>query len=59
MGLEPVTLKVEVPVAVRLLEKFGNDITQCKECATGNYELMFTIRFGNKTYSRSRDGPQN
>ena len=59
MGLEPVTLKVEVPVAVRLLEKFGNDITQCKECATGNYELMFTIRFGKKTYSRSRDGPQN
>ena len=59
MGLDPVILKVEVPVAVRLLEKFGTDITQCRECATGKYELMFTIRFGKKAYSKVRDGPQN
>jgi hypothetical protein len=50
--------KVEVPVAVRLLEKFGTDITQCKECTTGKYELIFTIHFGKKTYSKARDGPQ-
>ena len=59
MGLDPVTLKVEVPVAVRLLEKFGNDITQCKKCSSGKYDLIFTIRFGKKTYSKARDGPQN
>ena len=48
MGLEPVTLKIEVTVVVRLLEKFDTDITQCKECATGKYEFMFIIRFGKK-----------
>tara|TARA_B100000809_G_C14641768_1_gene352519 strand:+ start:272 stop:454 length:183 start_codon:yes stop_codon:yes gene_type:complete len=49
MGLEPVILIVDVSVAIRFLGGFGNDITQCKICATGKYELMFTIRFGKKT----------
>lgn len=56
MGLEPVTVKVEVPVAVRLLEKFGKDITQCQQCKTGRYELLFTKRFGKITY-RARASP--
>jgi hypothetical protein len=54
MGLEPVSLKIEVPVAVRLLEKFGNDVTQCKGCASWKYELMFTIRFGKKELTVKR-----
>ena len=59
LNLEEVSVKVEVPVAVRLLEKFGKDITQCTECTTGKYELLLTKRFGKITYSRSRDGPIN
>lgn len=57
MGLEPVRLKVEVPVAVRLLEKFGKDITQCQQCYTGKYELLFTKRFDKITYRRARASP--
>jgi len=42
MGLAPAVPRVEVPVAVRLLEKFGKDITRCGKCLTGHYELLFT-----------------
>ncbi len=28
IGLDPVTLRVEVPVAIKMLEKFGKDITK-------------------------------
>lgn len=54
MGLAPTQQLVEVPVAVRMLEKFGKDITQCEKCATGHYELLFTKRFGKITYRRAR-----
>lgn len=57
MGLAELPVRVEIPVAVRLLEKFGKDITQCEQCPTGKYELLFTKRFGKKTYSKARDGP--
>ena len=57
MGLEPVTLKVEVPIAVKMLEKFGKDITQCQQCQTGRYELLFTKRFDKITYRRARAAP--
>ncbi len=57
MGLESTAPRVEVPVAVRLLEKFGKDITQCQQCSTGKYELLFTKRFGKITYSRARASP--
>ena len=52
MGLGPMALKVEVPVAVRMLEKFGKDIGQCQECLTGRYELLCTKRFGKITYRK-------
>jgi len=58
MGLEAVVLKVEIPVVIRLLEKFGTDITQCKECQTGSYELLFTKRFDKITYRRARASPE-
>jgi len=57
MGLEPATPRVEVPVAVRLLEKFGKDITKCTKCLTGHYELLYTKRYGKITYSRARASP--
>ena len=57
MNLAPAAPKVEVSVAVRLLEKFGKDITKCSKCLTGRYELLFTKRYGKTTYSRARASP--
>ena len=49
--------KVEVPVAIRMLEKYGRDITKCPHCSNGRYELLMTKRFGKVTYHRARDVP--
>ena len=57
MGLEAVKTIVEVPVAIRMLEKFGKDITQCTQCDTGRYELLFTKRFGKTTYRKPQKIP--
>lgn len=58
MGLEAVSIKVEVPVAVRMLERFGRDITKCQKCLSGRYELLFTKRFDKITYPRQVDLPK-
>jgi hypothetical protein len=52
MGLEQIKAPVEIPVAIRLLEKFGKDISQCTQCTTGRYGLLFTKRFGKITYRK-------
>lgn len=57
MGLEQLQAPVEVPVAIRLLEKYGTDITFCTQCATGRYELLFTKRFGKTTYRKPQKVP--
>ncbi|MDH5398776.1 MAG: IS91 family transposase [Cyclobacteriaceae bacterium] len=57
MGLAQAKAPVEIPVAVRLLEKFGKDITRCTECETGRYELLFTKRFGKTTYRKPQKIP--
>jgi hypothetical protein len=57
MGLEQVKAPVEIPIAVRLLEKFGKDISQCTQCTTGRYELLFTKRFGKTTYRKPQKIP--
>lgn len=57
MGLEASKTKVEIPVAIRLLEKYGTDITRCQQCGTGSYELLFTKRFGKITYRSSGASP--
>lgn len=57
MGLSPLVQRVEIPVAIRLLEKFGRDITKCSKCSKGHYELLYTKRFGKIIYSKSRASP--
>lgn len=57
MGLEAANVKIEVPIAVRMLEKFGKDITKCQQCQKGRYELLFTKRFDKITYRRPRAAP--
>ena len=40
MGLEAIKTPVEVPVALRLLEKFGKDIGQCNQCKTHSLRVL-------------------
>jgi hypothetical protein len=59
IGLKAMKQAVDIPVSIRLLEKYGKDVTQCEECEIGKYELLFTKRFGKTTYSKSREVPVN
>lgn len=43
MDLQPLPPKVQVPVAVRMLEKFGKDISQCPKCNRGRLVLVAII----------------
>lgn len=43
MNLQPLPPKVQVPVAVRMLEKYGHDITQCPKCKTGRLQLIAIV----------------
>jgi len=46
---------VKVSFAVRMLEKYGRDITKCTSCGKGSYELLMAKRYGKITYRRARD----
>jgi len=35
--------KIIIPVAIRMLEKFGKDITQCPKCKKGKLVLVAII----------------
>ena len=59
MGLKPNPPKIDLPVAVRMLEKYGRDITKCPHCKKGRYELLMTKRYGKVIYSKPRDVPLN
>ena len=40
MKLQALPPKINVPVAVRMLEQYGRDITLCPECKTGHLQLV-------------------
>lgn len=40
LKLQPLPQKVQVPVAVRMLEQYGRDITLCPKCKTGKLVLI-------------------
>ena len=40
MKLQALPPKIHVPVAVRMLEQYGRDITLCPECKTGHLQLV-------------------
>ena len=41
MGQQDRVLRqIQVPVAVRMLEKYGKDITLCPKCSLGKLELI-------------------
>jgi hypothetical protein len=43
MDLQPMQPVVHIPVAVRMLEKYGEDITQCPVCKEGSLVLIAII----------------
>lgn len=40
LKLSPLPQRVQVPVSIRMLEKFGKDISLCPKCKTGKLELI-------------------
>ena len=58
MGLQEMPPIVDIPVTLRMLERFGKDITQCQECMIGKYELLFTKRFGKTTFRKPLEIPE-
>ncbi len=43
MKLQPLPPKIMIPVAQRMLEQYGSDITQCPKCKTGKLVLVAII----------------
>ena len=43
MKLQPLPPKINVPVAVRMLEQYGHDITKCPKCKTGKLQLIAIV----------------
>ena len=43
MQLQPLPPKINVPVAVRMLEQYGHDITLCPKCKTGRLQLIAIV----------------
>jgi hypothetical protein len=50
LKLQPLPPKVQVPVRVRMLERYGKDITLCPKCKTGKLVLIHI------SYGRQREG---
>jgi len=42
---------IKIPVAQRILEKYGTDITKCPCCQEGKLEIVFTKRFGKQLFT--------
>ena len=43
MELQPLPPKIMIPVAVRMLEQYGHDITLCPKCKTGKLQLIAIV----------------
>ena len=49
LKLSPLSPIIKIPVQLRILEKYGKDITLCPCCKVGKMELIETKRFTTKT----------
>jgi hypothetical protein len=49
LTLSPLSPIIKIPVQLRILEKYGKDITLCPCCKVGKMELIETKRFTTKT----------
>jgi Putative transposase len=48
MSLPSLPPKINIPVAVRMLEQYGHDITLCPKCKTGKLQLIAIVYPGEK-----------
>ena len=55
MQLQPLPPKVQVPVAMRMLEQYGHDITLCPKCKQGKLILIAIMYPGRSTVKLSND----
>lgn len=53
MQLQPLPPKVQVPVGLRMLEQYGQDITQCPKCKQGRLILVAIVYPGQQAVKRS------
>lgn len=44
LSLEPIKAQLKIPVALRMLEKYGRDLFKCPRCENGRLVLVKTIR---------------
>jgi hypothetical protein len=58
MDLQPLPPLVIIPVAVRMLEKYGTDISQCPKCKKGKLHLI-AISYPKENYYIIKPKPQN
>ena len=54
LNLLPLPPKVQVPVAIRMLEKYGKDITLCPKCSHGKL-LLIHIEYGDRAIPISKN----
>ena len=45
LQLSPMPAMVKIPVAIRMLEKYGKDIFKCPCCAQGRLQIVNTVRY--------------
>jgi len=53
MNLQPLPPKVQVPVAVRMLEQYGHDISLCPKCKQGKLVLIAIVYPGRSVVTLS------
>ena len=45
MKLSPMPKIVKIPVAIRILEKYGKNIFKCPCCTQGRLQIVNTVRY--------------
>ena len=45
LKLKPMPNSVKIPVAIRMLEKYGKDIFKCPCCTHGRLHIINTVRY--------------
>jgi Putative transposase/Transposase zinc-binding domain len=55
MHLQPLPPKVQIPVALRILEQYGHDISLCPKCKQGRLILVAIVYAGQRTVKLSAE----
>lgn len=58
MKLQPLPPKVQIPVALRMMEKYGEDIMQCPKCKQGRLVLIAIVYPGQTGVRSSKEVKQ-